>query len=112
MEITTKSGKKISFDFAHYGEERALNMTDGEKQVAEYLQKLCPLEIVRKSDDYLTAVYKEYDVVRFKCTERAKWLNICFLDLGKVKRRFENLEDLAQFDEDIIKSYKIALNNG
>lgn len=108
MEII-KDGKKYVFEFAHYGEERELNMNENEIKIAEYLKTIFPAEIVRKSDDYLTAVYKGHDIVRFKFTDRAKWVNLPYLDLGKVKRRFDKIDDLSQFKDDIIKSCEMAI---
>lgn len=109
MEIKTKDGKIIKFEFAHYGEQRPLNMTDGETVIAEYIKTLCPIEIVRKSDDYITAVAEtETDVARFKFTDRAKWVLFPYLENNK-KRRFDSLEDLNQFDDDIINSYNEAM---
>ena len=106
MEIITKYGEVLKFEFSHYGEERPLNMTDGEQVIAEYIKALCPVEIVRKSDDYITAVGANHDVVRFKYTDRAKWLLFPYIENKPVKHRFESLEDLIQFDEQIKKSYE------
>lgn len=108
MEITTKSGIKVKLDFAHYGEERELNTTDGEQLIADYITTLCPsCRIVRKSDAYITAEYRGVDVARFKFTVRAKWLLFPYLSNCK-KRYFEKIEDLTGFEDDIIKSYEMA----
>jgi len=109
MEIIGKDGTVYKFEFAHYGDERPLNMTDGETVIAEYIKSLCPVEIVRKSDDYITAVGLNTDVVRFKYTERAKWLLFPYIENKPVKHRFDSLEDLGQFDEQIKKSYEHAV---
>lgn len=108
MEIKTKSGKTFIFEFAHYGEARPLNMTDGEAVIAEYIKTLCPVEIVRKSDGYITAEALNSDIVRFKYTDRAKWLLFPYNENKPVKHRLDSLEELNQFDDDIIKSYNIA----
>lgn len=81
--------------------------------IYDHIKALCPsAELVRMTDAYLTVRAGEFDLVRFKYTDRAKWVNIPLLDLGKVKRRFERLEDIKQFDADIIKAYEIAQNGG
>lgn len=111
MEIV-KNGVTYSLNIQG-AEKYDVNASDDDLKIFEHIKALCPdIQLVRKTENYLTVTYKEFDVVRFKYTDRAKWLNICFLDLGKVKRRFESLEDLVQFDEDIKKSYEIALNDG
>lgn len=111
MEIV-KNGVTYSFNIQG-AEQHELNATDNDLIIFEHIKALCPtVQLTRKTEAYLTVIEGEFDVVRFKYTDRAKWLNICGLDLGKVKRRFESLEDLAQFDEDIIKSYEIAKNGG
>ena len=46
------------------------------------------------------------DLARIKCTEKARWVNLPIVDLGKVKRRFDDISDVEQFKDDIIKSYE------
>lgn len=79
--------------------------------IYDHIKTLCPsAELVRTTPAYLTARAGDYDLIRFKYTDRAKWVNIPLLDLGKVKRRFESLEDLSQFDADILKAFEMAQN--
>lgn len=111
MEIV-KNGVTYSLNFQG-AEKYDVDATENDLKIFEHIKNLCPtVRLTRKTPAYLTVCEGEFDVVRFKYTDRAKWLNISLLDTGNVKRRFESLEDLAQFDEDIIKSYEIAKNGG
>lgn len=106
------NGIKIKFDIAPFMEDRDINANENEAAVFAFIKSLCPaVELVRRSEAYLTAAVGINDVVRFKCTDRAKWINVCYVDLGKVKRRFEKIDDLAAFKDDIIKSYDYAIKN-
>lgn len=85
-----------------------VNPTDGEQKIFDYIKALCPVELTRKASEYVTAVYNETDVARFKFTERAKWVLFPYLENNK-KRYIEKIEDLSAFKDDIIKSYDIAV---
>lgn len=47
-------------------------------------------DIVKKSDDYTTLTYKEYDVVRLKYSDSAKWISICLCKNDK-KNNIDNI---------------------
>ena len=80
-----------------------------ELQMFDYIKSVCPsVQIVRKASAYLTAVYNETDVARFKFTERAKWITFPYLENNK-KRYIEKIEDLSAFKDDIVKSYDMAV---
>lgn len=83
-------------EFAHFGEEREINATDGELKIIQGLSVFPELEIVRKSDNYLTAVYHGCDIMRFKWTSRAKWLMFPVFELGGTKNRIEST-DISPF---------------
>lgn len=73
---------------AHYGQEREVNLNDQEKLLVSVLfdileRESCDtslLRITRKSDSYATICMQgknyEYDIIRFKYTDRAKWISI------------------------------------
>lgn len=82
--------------------------TDGEQKIFDYIKALCPVELTRKASGYVTAVYGETDVARFKFTDKAKWVVFPYLE-NKKKRYIEKIEDLSAFKEDIIKSYDEAV---
>lgn len=111
MIIKDKNGNVLyEINFAHYGEERELNATDEELAIAEMFIAMLPspegCRIVRKSDAYITLEFGVSDLARIKCTEKARWINLPAIDLGKVKRRFDDISEVEQFKEDLIKSYE------
>ena len=111
MEIKDKNGNVLNnLEFAHYGEERDLNATDEELAIAEMFIAMLPspedCRIVRKSDAYITLEFGVSDLARIKYTEKARWVNLPIVDLGKVKRRFDDISEVEQFKDDIIRSYE------
>lgn len=66
----------MEFDFAHYGEERERIATEGELAIYNKLIEMSgrDLKLIRRSDDYVTAVLGEWDIARFKYSPRAKWV--------------------------------------
>ena len=90
-------------EFANYGQKHEISATDGEYEMFDTLCKMFPetdFEICRKSDDYVTAMIGEWDVIRFKCTDRAKW--IAFPCLGKPKKHYID-------DSRYIEDYEAAI---
>lgn len=111
MEIKDKNGNVLyNLEFAHYGEEREIDATDEEIAIAEMFIAMLPssegCRIVRKSDAYITLEFGVSDLARIKYTEKARWVNLPIVDLGKVKRRFDDISEVEQFKDDIIRSYE------
>lgn len=89
--------------FSHYGEERAFELSEDEQKFVELIYEILKdtpvnigkLKIVRKSDSYTTIVVKgkewDFDLIRFKFTERTKWLS---LQLSR--------EDRITFENDVL----------
>lgn len=93
---------------AHYGEERELDATPEEMEIANYIMSLCPVShVVRVSKDYITVKCEETDICRIKYTDRAKWIIFPYLE-NKEKRRLSFLEELPSFDDAIAESYAFA----
>lgn len=109
MEIKDKDGNVLySLNFAHYGESREINATEGEQAIADHILSLCPTsKVVRLSNDYITIKCIDTDICRFKFTDKARWLVFPYLK-DKGKRRFDDLDELTSFDDAIIESYKFA----
>lgn len=95
--------------FANYGQERGLNATDGEIEIFEMLKGLTNLNLhmVRKSDSYVTAVYRGWDLARFKYTQRAKWIAFPTVEVGPPKHRIAKPTDVTEFKELLTKSLEI-----
>ena len=95
----------MSLDFAHYGDDRPVDATDEEQQIFEELQGLtafkalpAPLELVRRSSSYVTAAVGEWDLARFKYTDRAKWLMYPLAE-HSVKHKLGSIDDLHDYDD-------------
>lgn len=94
--------------FAHYGEERERIATEDELEIFKILQDLTgspDLRLVRKSDNYVSAVVGDWDLARFKYTTRAKWISFPIVERGSAKNRIERPEDVRAFSEKIEASY-------
>lgn len=85
--------------FSHYGEEREVNAKDEELQIFEILKELVgnDLELEAKSSSYVTAVFHEWDLARFKFTKRAKWIAFPTAEVGYPKHYIESPEDVRNF---------------
>lgn len=100
----------ISVTISHYGEERELVCTEEERQIYNNLRDIfdChdlnerPLRLVRVSDNYVTAKYNDWDLVRFKYTQRAKWL--MFPTTDSEKHYIEDPDDIYSYVDDIVDS--------
>lgn len=105
---------------AHYGEQREVNGTEEELLIYEKILSFLAddgimydyLELTRKSDDYITAgvpskSYGFVDVMRFKYTSRAKWIILPLISSKKI--RIEDVDDLEDYQEEIVNHYKDAL---
>lgn len=96
--------------FANYGQQRGLNATDGEIEIFETLKTMTGLDrlkMVRKSDSYVTAVYRGWDLARFKYTQRAKWIAFPTAEVGPPKHRIEVPGGITVFGELVEKSLEI-----
>lgn len=100
----------MEIKFANYGQERGLDATDGEIKIFETLINMTGLDrlkMVRKSDSYVTAIYRGWDLARFKYTQRAKWIAFPTVEVGPPKHRIVNPEDVTEFGELLTRSLEI-----
>lgn len=99
----------MDINFAHYGEERERIATEDELEIFEILQELTgspDLRLVRKSDNYVSAVVGEWDLARFKYSPRAKWIMFPIMERGNTKNRIEKAEDVRGYSDKIAASYE------
>ena len=92
----------MSIQFSNYGQDRTVNATDKEIEIFELIKETAGLEgilLVRRSDSYVTATYKEWDLARFKFTERAKWIAFPAVETGPTKHRINSPEDVTGFGD-------------
>ena len=106
----------MEFKISNYGQERDLVCTEQEREIFNIIVQICKdagldtsmLFLVRKSDDYVSAVmrannnYGDMDVARIKYTPRAKWI--------KTHPRFEKVklsspDDVWNQSENIVSIY-------
>lgn len=95
------------FKVANYGQLRDVDATDEELEMFEVIKQIVDAEdiqLVRKSDSYVTAVIGEWDIARFKFTDRAKWIALPVVEVGNKKNRIERVEDVNQYSEQLINS--------
>ena len=55
------------------------------------------LRLVRKSDSYVTAAVGEWDLARFKYTDRAKWIMFPTVEAKAQKHYIEDPEEVYDF---------------
>lgn len=104
---TDKPAERLGLRFAHYGEERDVNPTDEEAEIFDLIRSMAnrdDIELVRKSDSYVSAVIGEWDLARFKYTDRAKWIVLPVLEAGAPKHRIEEPEDVLSFADLLAES--------
>lgn len=115
--ITAPECSSIGISFAHYGELRNLNATDEELEIFDLIREALvgtgpgEVELVRKSDSYLTARIGETDVARFKSTDRTKWILFPYLTGSKI--RLSSPADVRGLSDKIVESAEKAreINN-
>lgn len=93
--------------FANYGQLRDVDATAEEMEMFETICGCIDtdhdpeqLRLVRKSDDYVTVVYGDWDIARFKFTKRAKWILIPN-ETKAPKRRIQEPSDVAVFASEL-----------
>jgi len=97
--------------FSNYGQERERIATESELIIFEILQSHCfgKLRLVRKSENYVSAVLGDWDIARFKYTPRAKWLMFPSVEAKQLKHRIESPTDALEYEDLIKKSYDTAI---
>jgi hypothetical protein len=101
--------QKKPVKFANYGQLRDVNATDEEAEIFEQIRTLSgaeDLELVRKSDSYVTAAIGDTDVARFKFTARAKWIRFPYVSNDKIP--LASVDAVADLHDEIIRSVETA----
>lgn len=97
----------MAVKFANYGQERERIATEVELEIFQIIKSLSgrdELEFVRKSDNYVTAIYKGWDLARFKYTNRAKWVSFPVVEVGNKKNRIEEPVEVMNYSDEITRS--------
>jgi len=95
-----------TISFAHYGEERDVDATDDEKQIFVILCDMFrnkgydpdQLRFVRKSSNYVAAAIGDFDLARFKATDRAMWIIFPYAEVGAVKHHLSSVSEVYEYD--------------
>ena len=95
--------------FANYGQERDINANDDELKIFESLKDATgrELRLIRKSDSYVTAALGEWDLARFKYTQRAKWISFPTAEVGPPKHKISRPEEAVSFMDLIAESLAV-----
>lgn len=97
----------MTIQFSNYGQERERIATESELEIFELLRSMSGsdrLRLVRKSDNYVTAIYRGWDLARFKYSPRAKWISFPTLEAGAPKHRITDPNDVASFADLLTES--------
>lgn len=99
----------MEIKFADYGQERGLNATAEEIRIFELIREATgrELELVRRSDSYVTAVLGEWDLARFKYTQRAKWVSFPAAEAGAPKHKITTPEEAVSFADLMAESLSV-----
>lgn len=99
----------MNIEFTNYGQNRELSATEEEKKIFEILCKMTgePLELIRRSDSYVTACLGRSDLARFKFTKRAKWVMFPTAEAKQVKHRIMVPDDVTEFVGLIAKTLEL-----
>lgn len=96
--------------FASYGQKRDRNATEHELEMFEVLRELSnaeDLELIRRSDQYVTAAIGDYDLARIKFSPRAKWIMFPYIESKQQKHYIEDPEDVRNFADSVEKSLAV-----
>ena len=97
----------MTIQFSNYGQERERIATETEIEIFEIIRTLSgreDLQLVRKSDNYVSAVLADWDLARFKYTPRAKWIMFPIIESGSAKNKISAPEDVRSFADLIAES--------
>ena len=89
----------MDVNFANYGQTRDVNVTPEELRIYELIANSvdAEVELVRRSDSYVTAAVGDWDLARFKFTNRAKWILFPILERPNEKHKVGQPEDVLEF---------------
>ncbi len=101
----------MELSFSNYGQNREVNATDEELEMFNLICQCTEaddLELVCRSDNYVSASIGPTDVARFKFTKRAKWILLPYLTNTKIK--ITEPDDINELKDDLIKAVQVARN--
>ena len=99
----------MEIKFTDYGQMRDINATEEEIRIFELLKEVAKrdIELVRRSDSYVTAVLGEWDLARFKYTQRARWVSFPAVEAGAPKHKITAPDDAVSFADLMAESLSV-----
>lgn len=97
--LKRKYQKDSGFKMAHYGERRGLDCTDEEQEIFDIISENIDrdLQLVRKSQNYVTVLCGEWDLARVKFSDSAKWILFPIVDRSDARIYIESPEDVLKY---------------
>lgn len=96
---------------ANYGQERDLICTQEEREIFDRIVDEFPedgLRLVRVSDNYVSVKRGDWDIVRLKFTNRAKWLMFPSIESGTNKFPIDEPREIEDFFASVLESIETA----
>ena len=90
---------------------KELNETDGEAEIFDIITKMFPdepLELIRKSNDYVTVMYGEWDIVRIKFSDRAQWVMFPTIEAKQKRHHVDAPNEIRDYEDFIQESLNHA----
>ena len=100
----------MEINFGNYGQERDLICTEQEREIFERVRAEFPdedLRLVRVSDNYVTIKFGDWDILRLKFTNRAKWIMTPITESKQIKHKIDSVEEI----EDFFASVQVSLEH-
>lgn len=97
----------MNIKISDYGQERERIATESEIAIFDIIKDITgrdDLRLVRKSSNYVSAIFHSWDLARFKYSPRAKWINLPMIDIGSIKRKINDPEDVRKYSDEIKQS--------
>ena len=106
-----KAIRSVSVGITNYGQERDLICTEEERAIFEELELMvdgmdlpAPLQLVRVSDNYVSAKIGDWDLARIKYTNRAKWILFPTVERSDAKHPLEDTSDVTDLEDIVAES--------
>lgn len=107
--------ENASVSVANYGQERDLVCTEEEREIFDLIVDEFPedgLRLVRVSDNYVSVKRGDWDIVRMKFTNRAKWLMFPSIESGTNKFPIDEPSEIEDFFASVSDSIETAKKYG
>ena len=90
----------MDIKIGNFGQERDLICTEQEREIFERVRDEFPdaeLRLVRVSDNYVSIKFGDWDILRLKYTNRAKWIMTPIVETKQIKHKIESVDEIEDF---------------